>query len=310
MVRSSGPWTHRDVSANGIRLHIAEMLPEPSRTRGDEPPLALLVHGFGGIWWTMRGLLEPLAAAGFHAVALDLRGHGDSDKPPRGYDAWTLSADVTNLIRALGHSEALVVGHGEGGYLGWTAAYRRPRAVRALVAVSSPHPLAMRAMSLRDPAQRAAVLPDLTYDQIPRAGERRLLADDAGYIADTLRTRGGPAWVGSPDFAESRTVLRRAMRIPKVAHLTLESRRWLFRSQFRPDGRDYRRSISAQLEHQVLAVGGTADPYILPATLSRSRLYAPAMLETALDGVGHYAPMEAPTALAERIVRFADELPR
>lgn len=309
------------MTTNGIRVHIAEMLPPagaprpagtPSVAGGDSdtPPLALLVHGFGGIWWTMRGLLEPLATAGFHAVALDLRGHGDSDKPPRGYDAWTLATDVTNLIRALGHTEALLVGHGEGGYLGWTAAYRRPRAVRALVAVSSPHPLTMRARSLRDGAQRAAVLPDLAFDQLPRAAERRLLADDAEYIARTLRERGGPAWVGSADFAESRRVLREAMRIPKVAHLTLESRRWLFRSQFRPDGRDYRHSIEGQLEHEVLAVGGAADPYVLPDTISRSRAYAPALRTSFLDGVGHYAPMEAPAVLAEQIVRFASDLPR
>lgn len=310
MVRFSGPWTHRDVSANGTRLHIAEMLPSGGEAFAARPPLALLVHGFGGIWWTMRGLLEPLAAAGYHAVALDLRGHGDSDKPPRGYDAWTLAADVTNLIRALGHTEAVLVGHGEGGYLGWTAAYRRPRAVRALVAVSSPHPLAMRSQCLRSQAQRAAVLPDLTFDQIPRAAERRLLADDAAYIESVTRAHGGFAWTGSEDFAETARVLRLAMQIPKVAHLTLESRRWMFRSQFRPDGRDYRRTVRGQLEHQVLAIGGEQDSFVLPETIERSQRFAPATTQVMLPGVGHYAPMEDPAALAREIIEFAADLPQ
>src|SRR5699024_7653345 len=132
IVRVDGPWRHRDVSANGIRLHVAEALP-PDSAPGARPPLALLVHGVGGIWWTLRAPMLALAEAGFHAVAVDLRGHGDSDKPPRGYDAWTLATDVTNLIRALGHSSAVIVGQGEGGFVAWTAAYRRPRAVRGLV---------------------------------------------------------------------------------------------------------------------------------------------------------------------------------
>ena len=86
------------------------MRPDPAAARpgGSAAPLVLLLHGLGGLWWSLRRQVEALAGAGFHAVAVDLRGHGDSDKPPRGYDAWTLASDVTNLIRALGHSEAIV----------------------------------------------------------------------------------------------------------------------------------------------------------------------------------------------------------
>ena len=54
----------------------------------------MLLHGFPEFWWTWRHQLPALADAGFHAVAVDLRGYGDSDKPPRGYDLWTLAGDV------------------------------------------------------------------------------------------------------------------------------------------------------------------------------------------------------------------------
>ena len=54
--------------------------------------------------------LPALADAGFRAVAVDLRGYGDSDKPPRGYDLWTLAGDVAGLIRALGEPTARIVG--------------------------------------------------------------------------------------------------------------------------------------------------------------------------------------------------------
>lgn len=72
-VRLDGPWTHRDVAANGARFHIAEM--------GDGP-LVLLLHGFPQFWWTWRHQLPVLAEAGFRAVAMDLRGVGGSDRTP------------------------------------------------------------------------------------------------------------------------------------------------------------------------------------------------------------------------------------
>src|SRR5699024_6124880 len=171
----------------------------------------------------LRAPMLALAEAGFHAVAVDLRGHGDSDKPPRGYDAWTLATDVTNLIRALGHSSAVIVGQGEGGFVAWTAAYRRPRAVRGLVVVGSPHPLATRRAALRDRRQRRALVPGLLADQAPRLPERRLTRDGAAAVEDMLRERSGPGWPETDDFAASAELLRRAMLIPKVAHLSLES---------------------------------------------------------------------------------------
>ena len=109
MVRVAGPWTHRDVSANGIRLHVAEL---------GEGPLVLLLHGFPEFWWSWRHQLTSLAEAGYRAVAVDLRGYGDSDKPPRGYDGFTLAGDVAGLVKALGAQRAHLVGHAWGGAAG------------------------------------------------------------------------------------------------------------------------------------------------------------------------------------------------
>ena len=113
-----GPWTHRDISANGVRLHVAE---------AGTGPLVLLLHGYPQFWWTWRHQLTALADAGFHAVAPDLRGYGASDKPPRGYDLPTLAADIAALVRALGEQDAVLVGHDWGA----CSAGRRPRCTRA-----------------------------------------------------------------------------------------------------------------------------------------------------------------------------------
>src|SRR5688572_12332115 len=134
VVRLDGPWTHRDVAANGARFHIAEM---------GEGPLVMLVHGFPEFWWSWRHQLPALAEAGYRAVAMDLRGYGGSDKTPRGYDPVTLARDVAGVVKALGERSAVVVGHGWGGYVGWAAAALQPREVTALCAVAAPHPRAM-----------------------------------------------------------------------------------------------------------------------------------------------------------------------
>jgi pimeloyl-ACP methyl ester carboxylesterase len=70
-----GPWTHRDLSANGTRFHVVE---------AGSGPLVLLLHGFPQFWWTWHHQLGTLPDAGLRVVAPDLRGYGASDKPPRG----------------------------------------------------------------------------------------------------------------------------------------------------------------------------------------------------------------------------------
>src|SRR5215475_7198223 len=102
VVHIEGPWSHRAVSANGARFHVADT---------GSGPLVLLLHGFPQFWWTWRSQMESLAAAGYRAVAMDLRGYGASDKPPRGYDPFTLTTDIAAMIKALGESECVIVGH-------------------------------------------------------------------------------------------------------------------------------------------------------------------------------------------------------
>ena len=65
-------------------------------------------------------------------VAVDLRGYGGSEKPPRGYDGWTLAGDTAGLIRALGHSSATLIGHADGGLACWTTAVLHSRLVCAI----------------------------------------------------------------------------------------------------------------------------------------------------------------------------------
>jgi hypothetical protein len=82
---------HRMIATNGIRLHVAEQ---------GEGPLVLLVHGFPECWYSWRHQLGSLADAGFHAVAIDLRGYGRSDRPEE-VEKYTLLHYVGDLLGLL-----------------------------------------------------------------------------------------------------------------------------------------------------------------------------------------------------------------
>src|SRR5205814_6789490 len=126
-----GPWSHRFVSANGTRFHVVE---------AGTGPLVLFLHGFPEFWWAWSHQLRQVAEAGFRAVAIDLRGYGASDKPPRGYDGYTMAGDVAGLIRGLGERSAVLVGGGYGGAGAWTTAAVHANLVRRLVITRAAHP--------------------------------------------------------------------------------------------------------------------------------------------------------------------------
>jgi pimeloyl-ACP methyl ester carboxylesterase len=290
-----GPWTHRDLSANGVRLHVAE---------AGEGPLVLLLHGFPQFWWTWRHQLTALADAGFRAVAPDLRGYGASDKPPRGYDLPTLSADVAALVRALGERDAVVVGHDWGGLLAWTVAALHPRTVRRLVVVSMAHPRRLRA-GLADRRQRRALRHGLRF-QLPRLPERQLTRADDDPVAELLQRWSGPAWVRTQDFAEAVARYRSAARIPQAAYGAMEYYRWAGRSQLRPDGLRYARRMAAPISAPTLQLHGEVDACILPATARGSDRYVAGAYEwRTLAGVGHFPQEETPDPVSEAIARWA-----
>ena len=207
----------------------------------------MLLHGFPEFWWTWRRQLPVLADAGFHAVAVDLRGYGDSDKPPRGYDLWTLAGDVAGLIRALGEPSARVVGHGWGGMIGWTVTALHPRVVLALAVLGAPHPLAVRRAVVRDPAGQGRALLGrrgrVLAAQVPRRPERWLRTDESAHVERLMRQRAGAAWVDTDDFTVSVEGNRRAMQVAGVAHSALEYYRWAVRSQVRAEGRRFAAAV-------------------------------------------------------------------
>ena len=292
-----GPWTHREVSANGVRLHVAE---------AGTGPLVLLLHGFPEFWWSWRNQLTGLADAGFRVVAPDLRGYGASDKPPRGYDAFTLAADVAGLVRALGERDAMIVGHDWGGLLAWSVGTLHPRVVRRLAILNAPHPLRLRASLLQNPrGQLRASRYAFTF-QAPRYAESLLTRDGAGYVGGLFRSWAGPRWQLTADYREAVRRCQQAIRIPAAAHCALEYYRWAIRSLPRPDGLRYARLLAEPVTAPTLQLHGQLDGALLPSTALGSGRYVAAAYEWRLiDGVGHFLPEEAPDLVTGELLRWA-----
>jgi pimeloyl-ACP methyl ester carboxylesterase len=105
-----------------------------------EGPLVLLCHGFPESWYSWRHQLKALASAGHCAVAPDMRGYGQSDKP-EAIDQYTLlhlTGDMVGLVEALGFKEAVIVGHDWGAPVAWHSALFRPDKFKGVVGLSVP----------------------------------------------------------------------------------------------------------------------------------------------------------------------------
>ncbi|WP_029619611.1 alpha/beta fold hydrolase [Pseudorhizobium marinum] len=121
----------RKLVANSLNMHIKE---------SGEGPLVLFVHGFPETSYAWRHQLEALAAAGFHAVAPDMRGYGETDSPAdiARYSTFDLVGDLVGLLDALGCESAVIVGNDWGSTLGWQAALMRPDRFKGVVAIGVP----------------------------------------------------------------------------------------------------------------------------------------------------------------------------
>lgn len=166
---------HRTVETNGIRLHVAEQ---------GEGPLVLLCHGFPESWYSWRHQLRALADAGFHAVAPDMRGYGQSDRPAEieQYTLLHLVGDMVGLVGALGPESAVIAGHDWGAPVAWHAALLRPDRFRAVIGLSVPYrPRGSVRPSTVMPQTDDAVFYQL-YFQTPGVAEAELERDVRGSI--------------------------------------------------------------------------------------------------------------------------------
>ncbi|KAL3697298.1 hypothetical protein R1sor_011374 [Riccia sorocarpa] len=121
--------SHRTLEVNGIKMHIAEQ---------GKGPVVLLLHGFPCFWYTWRNQIPVIANAGYHVVAPDQRGFGQTEAPadPSKYTFLHLVGDVVALIEALGEKQVYLIGHDFGATVTWMTAVLRPDLLKGVITLS------------------------------------------------------------------------------------------------------------------------------------------------------------------------------
>jgi pimeloyl-ACP methyl ester carboxylesterase len=275
--------THYRAEVNGTRLHYI--------AAGTSGSPVLLVHGFPETWWTFKKLI-PLLAASHRVFAVDLRGFGDSDNRPGEYDSKTSAEDLHHLIEQLDVGPVHLTGQDISGAAVFRLATTHPENVRSFTAIEmglAGFGLEMLADITHGGAWHIGVLAAPGIPEMLLAGrEREFLGQYAfpamsaikGAITDTdidefVRTYSRPdGWRGAVG---------------------------LYRSMLQ-EGQEIRTLAGTQgLTVPVLAVGAGGGPFTLNTMAQATANNVSSVL---LDGVGHYAAMEAPDKLAKAILDF------
>jgi pimeloyl-ACP methyl ester carboxylesterase len=306
---------HREVTVNGIQMHIAEQ---------GTGPLVLLLHGFPESWYSWRHQFQPLADAGFHVVAPDQRGYAGTDRPDNieDYTLLHLVGDVIGLIHALGEREAVVIGHDWGAPVAWNTALLRPDIIRGVAGLSVPPTRRAPAKPLSLLEQRFGKGFYQIYFQEPGVADAELGADLKDTFRRFLVAASGDGSGGAP-VADGDGFLS-TMPYPE----TLPS--WLteadidaFAEQYERNGftggLNWYRNIDrnweltaawaeAQITPPAFYITGTRDvvrTFAMPGFIEKLPELAPNLRGVLdLDGCGHWTQQERPDEVNAALIEF------
>ena len=280
--------------ASGITLNVALAGHE------DAPPVILL-HGFPESHRTWRGV-APLLEPEFRLVMPDLRGFGASDRPQavKAYAIDKLVADIFDLADALGIGCCALAGHDWGGAAAWAAALRGDPRIERLAIVNAPHPLIFQKSLIEDSEQRAGSQYIRAFrDPGMEAGVARMGLDAffdksfarhvdlasipaeerAQYIADWSRPGALFNWY------------RASQIIVPAPGEDADIPAWVARGV-------------PVIKIPVLVAWGMNDRALLPLQLDGLEDYCSDLIIRHLPEAGHFAPWEAPQAVADALRPF------
>ncbi len=319
---------HRTIQTNGISMHIAE---------AGEGPLVLLCHGFPECWYSWRHQLTALAEAGYHAVAPDQRGYGQTDRPER-IDAYTimhLVGDMVGLLDALGEERTAIVGHDWGSIVAWDAALIRPDRFHAVVGMSVPF---IPRTPIRPTDMLKALAGDrfmyILYFQEPGVAEAELDPNAASMMRQMLYTASGsipedhewnldlPKTAGFLDAMVDPEKLPDWLSEDDLAYYVGEFERTGFRG-----GLNWYRNLDrnwellapwagVKVQVPALFIGGLRDGVVTgperkgegPMVALLPDFVPNLRAKVLIEGAGHWSQQEAPAETNRALIDFLDAL--
>ena len=289
------PLTYRSIAVNDVELAVS------ITNAGGERGLALLLHGFPELAFSWRHQITALAEAGYEVWAPNLRGYGDSSKPPKvaDYSIDLLLADIAALIDESGRDEVTLVGHDWGAVQAWMFAIRRVRPLQRLVIMNVPHPACMR-RELRGVRQLLKSW-YIFFFQIPWLPEKLLCARRAKAVGDAF-TKSAVDRSRFP--AEVTDVYREAALRPGAMRSMINYYRAAFRH-----GRASVREELAVIETPTLLVWGLEDVALSKETTDGTDDHVSDLTMRFLPGVSHWVQQEAPEVVNAMLLAWLDGKP-
>jgi pimeloyl-ACP methyl ester carboxylesterase len=274
---------HSWVPVNGFKMHVAEAGPDDGR------PIVCL-HGWPQAWWCWRKVMPPLADAGFRVIAADLRGHGWSETPGRGYEKAQFADDLVALLDALGLDQVGLIGHDWGAMAGFIAAVDHPERFSRYLALGIVPPFPSRSARALLNGWRLYYQFLLSAPWTPALLRRSMLLSRVVLPSGTLHDDA---------FDDFDLRLYDALMAPRMrSDVTSMVYRSFLAREFWTVGAG--RWSSKGLTVPTRLVCGAGDPVAVSAFIDGFEHYADDMTFEALDGVGHFVPEEAPAATVER----------
>ena len=275
--------THHTAQVDGAELHYV--------SAGTEGSPVLLVHGFPETWWAFHRLI-PLLAERHRVFAVDLRGFGDSSVAGADHDSTTAAADLHALVGRLGVGPVHLTGQDISGATVFRLAATHPEDVRSLTAVE---------MGL--PGFGLEGLGDVTHGGswhigvLAAPGIPELLL--AGRERELLAEWAFPSMTAVQDAITG-------TELDEFARTYARSGGWrgaagLYRSMLAEGDEIRELARTSPLTVPVLAVGAGGGPF---TEQTMRQVTAGTVRAVQLDGVGHYAALEAPSALASAVLDF------
>ena len=287
--------THREVTANGVRLHYV--------MAGEEmaDPLVLL-HGFPQSWFMWRLVLPALAASHF-VVAVDLRGYGDSEKPPgqSGHDQGTKASDVRALVQHLGLERIVMIGHDRGARVARRFALDYPDVLAGVALLDIlPSEYVYDGLTAGEAAQRYW---HWTFHLVPELPEQLIVGREDAYLERFF--------VRAPEFLDRLHAdgaygeYRRVFLQPGAVGAALED----YRATYEIDVPRYRSERAAGVRVTVpvaLLWGDRGNLAGQPVPEIWREVATDVRDAVEIEDCGHYLPEEQPGAVVEHLLRFAD----
>jgi len=284
---------HHYVEVNGIRMHYA--------SAGHGPRPIVMLHGFPECWWSWRHQLalfrdNPALAGRYTAIAPDMRGYNQTDRPDWGYELDVLVQDVVELLRALGHRQAIIAGHDWGGNIAWSLAIARPELIERLIALNIPHP-ALFASAIGKNWRQMLRSWYILFFQLPFLPEAAIRADDYRAIERAFRSTA----VDKSCFTdEDIQIFKAAIAAPGAATAELN----YYRALFQTGSRGMFRGTGMRVTMPTLMIWGEEDIALGKELTYGTGRFVPDLRIHYIAKCSHWVQQEQPELVNRYILEF------